>query len=118
MLVDRGLIASRFDEVKVLGDGDVPHALKVTAHRFSASAEAKILAAGGAVLEQHQPERSACAKRSLEIRRPVLLVTSLENPKPNWLQIEFGMTGGAAQRLPSGAPGDPRGHPNWLWLWL
>jgi large subunit ribosomal protein L15 len=50
MLVDRGLIASRFDEVKVLGDGDVPHALKVTAHRFSASAEAKILAAGGAVL--------------------------------------------------------------------
>lgn len=50
MLVDRGLIASRFDEVKVLGDGDVPHALKVTAHRFSASAEAKIVAAGGAVL--------------------------------------------------------------------
>lgn len=50
MLVAHGLIASRFDEVKVLGDGDVPHALKVTAHRFSASAEAKILAAGGAVL--------------------------------------------------------------------
>ncbi len=50
MLVERGMIASRFDEVKVLGDGDVTHALKVTAHRFSASAEAKILAAGGAVL--------------------------------------------------------------------
>ncbi|MFM7039657.1 MAG: 50S ribosomal protein L15 [Planctomycetaceae bacterium] len=50
MLVAHGLIASRFDEVKVLGDGDVPHALNVTAHRFSASAEAKILAAGGAVL--------------------------------------------------------------------
>lgn len=50
MLVDRGLIASRFDELKVLGDGEVSHTLRIAAHRFSASAEAKVVAAGGAVI--------------------------------------------------------------------
>ncbi len=33
--------------VKVLGTGELPHALKVKAHAFSASARAKIEAAGG-----------------------------------------------------------------------
>lgn len=50
MLVERGLVASRFDELKVLGDGDVGHAITVAAHRFSASAEKKIAAAGGSVV--------------------------------------------------------------------
>ncbi|MEY2727627.1 MAG: ribosomal protein [Planctomycetota bacterium] len=50
LLVERGLIASRFDELKVLGDGAVNHALTVNAHRFSASAEQKIAAAGGSVV--------------------------------------------------------------------
>jgi len=45
-----GLVASRFDQLKVLGNGEVGHALKITAHRFSASAEAKVVAAGGAVV--------------------------------------------------------------------
>lgn len=49
LLVARGLVATRFDEVKVLGDGELSVALKVVAHRFSASAEAKIVAAGGSV---------------------------------------------------------------------
>lgn len=49
ILVARGLVATRFDEVKVLGDGELSVALKVVAHRFSASAEAKIVAAGGSV---------------------------------------------------------------------
>lgn len=49
LLVSKGLIATRFDEVKVLGDGELTVALTVTAHRFSASAEAKILSAGGTV---------------------------------------------------------------------
>ncbi len=35
--------------VKVLGDGEVEHALTVHAHKFSASARAKIEAAGGSV---------------------------------------------------------------------
>jgi large subunit ribosomal protein L15 len=49
LLAERGLIATRFDELKVLGDGELSVAINVSAHRFSASAEAKILAAGGTV---------------------------------------------------------------------
>jgi large subunit ribosomal protein L15 len=37
--------------VKVLGGGEVTEKLKVTAHRFSASARARIEAAGGSVVE-------------------------------------------------------------------
>ncbi len=37
--------------VKVLGDGDLPVALTLTAHKFSASAKEKITAAGGAAHE-------------------------------------------------------------------
>lgn len=37
--------------VKVLGEGELPHALVVRAHRFSQSARAKIEAAGGKVEE-------------------------------------------------------------------
>ncbi len=40
---------SRNDKVKILGNGAVTKALKVTAHAFSASAEAAIVAAGGSV---------------------------------------------------------------------
>jgi len=49
LLVARGLVATRFDEIKVLGDGELSVSLKVVAHRFSASAEAKIVAAGGSI---------------------------------------------------------------------
>lgn len=49
LLVARGLVATRYDEVKVLGDGELSIAINVSAHRFSASAEAKILAAGGSI---------------------------------------------------------------------
>jgi large subunit ribosomal protein L15 len=35
--------------IKVLGDGEIDHALNVRAHKFSASARAKIEAAGGSV---------------------------------------------------------------------
>ncbi|MFI3269943.1 MAG: 50S ribosomal protein L15 [Rikenellaceae bacterium] len=40
---------SRNDKVKILANGAVTKALKVTAHAFSASAEAAIVAAGGSV---------------------------------------------------------------------
>ncbi len=38
-----------FDEVKILGDGELTKKLTVSAHRFSKSAEEKITAAGGTV---------------------------------------------------------------------
>lgn len=40
-----------FDEVKILGDGELTKKLTVTAHRFSKSAEEKITAAGGTVIK-------------------------------------------------------------------
>ncbi|HVA46605.1 MAG TPA: 50S ribosomal protein L15 [Pirellulales bacterium] len=42
-----GKIKGRFDVLKVLGDGELKRKLKVSAHRFSASALEKIKAAGG-----------------------------------------------------------------------
>lgn len=47
MMAAKGVAKGRFDIVKVLGDGELTKALQVSAHRFSASAEAKITAAGG-----------------------------------------------------------------------
>ena len=44
-----GIGRSQWDEVKILGDGELTKKLTVSAHRFSASAEKKITAAGGTV---------------------------------------------------------------------
>lgn len=44
-----GLIKKPTDPVVILGDGDLAVALKVKAHRFSASAKEKIEAAGGTI---------------------------------------------------------------------
>jgi len=43
----RGLVKGRFDAIKILGTGELKKKLTVTAHEFSASAEAKITSAGG-----------------------------------------------------------------------
>jgi len=53
-----GLIGSIHRPVKVLGEGDMPRAASVTAHRFSKSARAKIEAAGGTV-NVLEPEAAA-----------------------------------------------------------
>ncbi len=54
MLVSSGLLSRIKHPVKVLGEGEVGHALTIRAHGFSASAKAKIEAAGGtaAVIER------------------------------------------------------------------
>src|SRR3712207_3584525 len=49
-LVAKGAVR-RDQLVKVLGDGDLGVALRVTAHKFSATAREKITAAGGSVTE-------------------------------------------------------------------
>jgi len=49
VLAQNGLIDLGGDPVKILGDGDAPKKLQVTAHAFSKSAEEKITAAGGVV---------------------------------------------------------------------
>ncbi|MCC9599874.1 50S ribosomal protein L15 [Stieleria sp. JC731] len=53
-----------FDEVKILGDGELTKKLTVSAHRFSKSAEEKIQAAGGTVnklVAKRTPEERVAA---------------------------------------------------------
>jgi large subunit ribosomal protein L15 len=49
--VKKGLIKDIRDGVKVLSDGDLTKPITVKAHKFSAAAKEKIIAAGGAVEE-------------------------------------------------------------------
>jgi large subunit ribosomal protein L15 len=48
---EAGLIGSSRRPVKILGDGEIDRALKVTAHAFSRRAREKIEAVGGAINE-------------------------------------------------------------------
>jgi len=50
-LVRAGIIKSERERVKILGSGELKKALTVKAHKFSASARAKIEAAGGSAVE-------------------------------------------------------------------
>jgi large subunit ribosomal protein L15 len=45
------LIRTRFEVLKILGDGALSKPLQVSAHRFSKSAREKIVQAGGQVIE-------------------------------------------------------------------
>jgi len=47
LLIERGYIKELGDGLKVLGDGELKVALKITAHHFSKSALEKIRKAGG-----------------------------------------------------------------------
>jgi large subunit ribosomal protein L15 len=51
VLMMAGVIKSDGQPVKILGEGELDRALSVKAQKFSASARAKILAAGGSVEE-------------------------------------------------------------------
>lgn len=55
------LVPGQFDQIKVLGDGELTKKLTVTAHRFSKSATAKIEKAGGKAVVLAPPVRKAKA---------------------------------------------------------
>jgi large subunit ribosomal protein L15 len=55
-LAEAGLIRNARTEVKILGEGEVAKKLTVTAHAFSATARAKIEAAGGTVTALREPK--------------------------------------------------------------
>ena len=67
-LRNSSLLGHRFDEVKVLGNGDISKKLKVSAHKFSKSAVEKITKAGGEIVELPGPtsveEKKKQAKES------------------------------------------------------
>jgi large subunit ribosomal protein L15 len=50
-LAAAGLVKSLRHPIKILGEGDINHPLSVKANKFSATAKAKIEAAGGKVEE-------------------------------------------------------------------
>lgn len=50
-----GLAGGVWDVLKILGQGEVPHALRISAHRFSRQAREKISVAGGSVTELPGP---------------------------------------------------------------
>jgi large subunit ribosomal protein L15 len=62
-LREAGILRHLREPVKVLGVGDLTKKLNITAHRFSASAKAKIEAAGGTATlvepEAHEPKETA-----------------------------------------------------------
>lgn len=59
MLAESGIVKSLKNPVKILADGDLNHPLTVKANKFSASAKAKIEAAGG---RAEEVEHAAKAK--------------------------------------------------------
>ncbi|MCC5846174.1 MAG: 50S ribosomal protein L15 [Verrucomicrobia bacterium] len=50
-LLDAGLANGQIDGVKILGNGELTKKLNITAHKFSATAKAKIEALGGTCTE-------------------------------------------------------------------
>ena len=50
-LLKSGLVSKALDGIKILATGDLTRALTVKAHKFSAAAREKIIAAGGTVEE-------------------------------------------------------------------
>ena len=73
VLQEKGAVKRRFDQIKVLGDGQLTKKLAVSAHKFSASAKEKIEKAGGTatvlpgrttVAEKKAKAKAAKAKKS------------------------------------------------------
>ncbi len=50
-LREKSVLKHRYDVLKILGDGELSKKLKVSAHRFSATAKEKIEKAGGEIVE-------------------------------------------------------------------
>ena len=63
-----GLAKGIWDSIKILGEGVISKALKVSAHHFSAQAREKILAAGGTVTDLPGP--APVVKRQKKVVKP------------------------------------------------
>lgn len=69
-LREKHLTRGRFDELKILGDGELTKKLKISAHRFSAGAVEKIEKAGGQaiVLPGKKPVVKGVAKERTQTK--------------------------------------------------
>jgi len=66
------LHASHADYFKILGNGELTSAIKITAHAFSKSAEEKIIAAGGEVVKAYRTLEEASKVRDLHYEEALL----------------------------------------------
>jgi large subunit ribosomal protein L15 len=117
-LVEQGLLNKHNDSLRILGNGDLKVALKVSAHHISAGAKAKIEAAGGSatVFEVNKVE----GKRAKRLRqaeqkwsdaeakrlapKPVKTDEDEETEKPKKKEKAQGGGGGAAKSAGGGKP--------------
>jgi large subunit ribosomal protein L15 len=70
---EKGVLTGRYDELKILGEGELTKALTVSAHRFSKSAAEKIEKAGGKVVtlpaKASVEEKKAAKKESAKAKK-------------------------------------------------
>lgn len=62
------LVKGAYDELKILGNGELTKKLKVSAHRFSESARQKIAQAGGEAIEL--PSKAPVVKNKMRKKEP------------------------------------------------
>jgi large subunit ribosomal protein L15 len=67
-LADVNLVKGRYDELKVLGNGELKIKLKISAHRFSKSAAEKISKAGGEAIVL--PGKAPVVKNKMRKKEP------------------------------------------------
>ncbi len=68
-LREKSLVKSRYDQLKILGDGELDKKLKVSAHRFSKSAQEAIEKAGGEVVVIPGPTPVEAKKKATKERK-------------------------------------------------
>jgi large subunit ribosomal protein L15 len=64
VLVKAGVVRSNASLIKILGDGEITRALKISANKFSASAKEKIEKAGGETIVVELPKEEAPSEES------------------------------------------------------
>jgi large subunit ribosomal protein L15 len=67
VLVEKNLARGHFDQLKVLGEGDITKKLNITAHRFSKTAVEKIEKAGGSTVVL--PGKKPVVKNKMRVKK-------------------------------------------------
>lgn len=101
-LMAKNIAKGRFDELKVLGEGDLTKKLKISAHRFSKSAQDKIAAAGGEAVVV--PGKVPVAEKQRAARAAKPKKTAAPAPAP--AAAEPAAEGPAAGSSADGAPAE------------
>jgi large subunit ribosomal protein L15 len=80
-LVAAGLISNTRIDVKILGEGELTRKLSVTAHRFSATARAKIEEAGGSVVQLREERKKRRRRGKSKPAAPAAAEPEAEAPE-------------------------------------